>query len=487
MTSANQQHAELGSGSCWYGNEFVDTGDANLVSTIQAFSVNLLYAELRLRELHGMDLDSPQEGTILASNVPTLLEVLASISSIDSARKHERTLLELECRCYWLASAYYFWLSRCSSDYLASSESEKIGMDYLRKALKRLFLGDSTNKQSSVLIQTPHLQSSAREGEHWSALSCQSLSAYHEQLQSSSVVSRARREFLVVHQFAEGNLTSDNEAKLGNIGTELFEWYCKGNDTSKGNYVDIVKDFILHHQNLFEKRVQPVPESTTNASDWIGEFYWGEELWTCVPSSKPASMACTATSQPSRSSIIEVLICSLFATDKHISSNLVVFTKLTLASLELRCLLTSDGAAASNSCEEEARLHVTRQDEQFVTVANYFLDKLVYCLNSESCPESLDEVEMFDSEHMVSIIFESLRVLSADTRVAPSLAYIHLMQSLSQLMLALKAKTERSMQITSLYFVVSICRMSTILYYLCAIRLLKTTFAAILCHLKELG
>jgi hypothetical protein len=329
-------------------------------------------------------------------------------------------------------------------------------MEYISKAIKCLFINESMNNQSGIEIKTPHLHSSIREGHHWSVLSCETLSAYHEHLQSSSVVSRARDEFLAIHQSAQSHLSADHTAKLTSVGRELLDWYWKGNETSKGSFVEVVNDFIFHHQDLFE-RTRPHPESTTSSGDWLGEFYWGKTLWNSIPSSRAACISWFSTSELSRPSIIRVLTCSLFASDEHIASILVIFAQLALTAFQMRARLLIDGLdgeTMSNYCEAEANSQKSPQYEQLVSVANYFMDKLTHCLYiADLTSKTFDEREI-----LCGIIYESLRI-SSDIHNNISLAHFHLTQSLSRLVLALKSSngiiTESVEHIESVYFVVS--------------------------------
>ena len=450
-TSRREDSVEAEYNSIWYCRE---TNESTVI-TLEMFSVNLLAAELRLKraEYQGTEHDVQNDAALLAFLVPTLLQFVVSISP---TRKNKRWFIELECRCFWLASAYYFWLSHCNNDPVASEEGERLGMDYMRKALKCLFIDESVNNQPAIEIKTPHLHSSIRDGHHWSVLSCETLSAYHEHLQSSSVVSRAREEFLTIHKSVQSHLSADQTAKLTSVGRELLDWYWKGNETSKGSFVEVVNDFIFHHQDLFE-RTRPHPESTTSSEDWLGEFYWGKALWNSIPYSRAACISCFSTSEVCRPSIIQVLTCSLFASDEHIDSILVIFAQLALTALQMRARLLSDcldGDATINYCEAVANSHKSSQFEQLVSVANYFMDKLTHCLNTaDLTSKSFDEWEI-----LCGIIHESLRI-SSGIHNNISLGHFHLTQSLSRLVLVLKSSdgilTESIEHILNVYFVVS--------------------------------
>ncbi|KAL3790740.1 hypothetical protein HJC23_010019 [Cyclotella cryptica] len=456
LTSRCEESVEAGCNPMWYRKETNDFVDTNTDFSLEILAVNLLTAELRLKraEYQGTEHDLRNDAALLASLVPALLQFAVSISPIHGVSKNKCRFNELECRCYWLASGYYFWLGHCSSDPLASADGERLGMEYINKALKCLFIDQSINKKSDIHIKTPQLHSSIREGHHWSVLSYKTLSAYHEHLQSSSIVSRARDEFIAYHQSAQSNLSADHAAKLTSVGKELLDWYWKGSETSQGSFVEMVNDFIFHHQDLLE-RMRPPPGPTTSSCDWQGELYWGQALWNSVTSSKAASIERVSMTEVPRLSIIQVLSYSLFACDEHVSSVFVIFAQLTLTALHMSGRLLIDrlkGETANNDREAEAVSQTSRQYEQ-LSVANYFMDKMIHCLSTADL--NLTHVDC--GEKLCAIIHESLR-MSFDIHYHLSLTHFNLILSLSRLVLALKSRDvmlkETVEHIESVYFVI---------------------------------
>lgn len=421
------------SDSSWYGNE--EPNGMNEKCIYETIAVNLLSAELRLKRTSKRE--NATDAQTLASAIPTLLKFVTLLPT-EGKGDQMRTSIELSCRCHWLGCEYYFWLSRSSNDSLVSVDAERLGLECLVKAQTVL----SSNGGSAIEILTPHLVAPHREGRYWSVLSVETLSAYNEELQSSSVVSRARSEFVALGQTLQIDSSVDYNAKLTTIGIDLFDWYCKGDGTSKGSFIEIVNDFIVQHQDLLG-RTKPTPTSTTNAKDWLGKFYWGEALWNCVPSSLDAGSAHLASAASSRPSICQVFVCSLLATREHAPSTLVVFAQLALAALQMRARLDvvaekSVGGEVKERVESELESSNAQQDELLLTAANYFFDKLIDLLNYQDI--SIVGAEAIDA--LREVAYASVNALPSRDQSYPSLTKFHYIQSLSRCVFALRLRKQ---------------------------------------------
>lgn len=435
--------ADAESNFVWYGNDesssfVMDAGDI-----LQIFAVNLLASELRFKIVSRDDCSSSSDAQILASAIPILIKFDSSIITNCKEHKDIDMIIELRCRCYWLICQYYLWLSRCNDDTLGVGE--KLGMEYLTKSLKALSSNDSKIKRSSVQIYTPQLQSTHREGRHWSVLSIDSLKAYSEEVQSSSVVSRARNVFRDISHTLQEDPSPNHTDELVSIGKELLDWYCKGDGVSRGKFTDMVADFMVLHQDVFNEK-RPSPEAATKASDWIGEFYWGTSLWGCVPSSKEASSVCIATAGSSRPSIIHVLACCLFASSDFVPSVMSMYTQLTLAALQMRVRLLLRN---KDDPRIDVDLQMVQRDEQLLIAANYFMDKTISLLEVDSL-----DIQESTGTTLLEIVSETMNVLLIGDCEHPSLSQFHIFQSLSLLISALRSrKFDTKITIESIYFV----------------------------------
>lgn len=405
-------------------------------------AVNLLASELRFKRVTKQENSS--DAPSLASAIPTLLK-FASDGDFDDSQRH--TTMQLRCRCYWLACEYYFWLSRCSNDSFISADGERVGMDHLKKALDVLSAEGSNHSRSSIQIRTPHLQATHREGRYWSVLSVETLSSYHEERLSSTVVSRARNEFMSICQL-QGDLSSDH-TKLKSIGTDLLDWYTKGDGTSKGSFEEIINDFLVHHQGLLCKG-KPTPSSCSSAKEWVGSKYWGE-LWHCIPVSKETSTNFLASVGSSRPSIIQVLVCSLYLANENASNVLTVLAQLTLAALQIhaRNSVVVIGENADDHGDLDA--HIATQDELLLTLANHFMDKTIDLLASQELNINYEGT----SVALFEVICAAMNILSSKRFVYPSTAQFHFIHSTSQYMSALRARkreTEVVKDVDSMYF-----------------------------------
>lgn len=422
----------------WYGHE-----ELTIVSTkciYQEFAVNLLFAELSFKRTTKKEAISDAQS--LASIISSLLKFVVAMPTEDNDVQM-KTKVELSCRCYWLACEYYFWLSRRSNDSLLSADSERLAMESLNKALQ--VLGGS-----AIRIPTPHLRAPHREGRYWSTLSFETLSAYSEELQSSSVVSRARNEFIDIGRALQSETLLDHTVKLTKIGTDLFNWYCKGD--SKGSLKEVVNDFILHHQDSLNKP-KPIPTSSTKASDWLGRFYWGDALWSCISTSRDGCDAGLASAVSLRPSISQVLVCSLLLSEENINSVLVVLAQLSIAALEInsRLVVAKGYTLVKEGVDEELDSQNAGPYEQSLTVANYFMDKLIVVLNSEEI-----SVEGINTEALSSVrklAHRSICMLPINSNGCPSLTQFHFFQSISQYMSAMRARKLDSFEDTEcIYF-----------------------------------
>ncbi len=140
----------------WYGPEsYQEAGSLELA--VPVFAVNLLSAELRLKRSDTQDVGSDEhqeDADILAYLVSNLLPFMSALSKHSN---DDKRIIELQCRCLWLATSYYTLIGRTCSDASISKHSEGFGLEYLNETMSLL-------SSNSIQIKTPHLGSPDRHG-----------------------------------------------------------------------------------------------------------------------------------------------------------------------------------------------------------------------------------------------------------------------------------------------------------------------------------
>ena len=301
-----RNNVESDTATPWY--ETIFTPWYGVSNDLSVIAVNLLHAELLFKRSESQDFGSHEDDRdfgVLAFMVKNLLTLLPMISRIDNSESN-RMLVELKCRCLWLANSYYLWTSRCSNDVSISKRDEVFGLECLDEAIGLL----SSELKQNETISTPHLGSPTRRGEHWHALSAELLMQYKELIKSSSIVTNARQCFLDIQLDAKersgsscndiGKLSPVNKTKLASLGLELLERYTNCGDKSTDAIEELLSDFIVLKEDRFHSTDADALSSGSIVSP---EVRWGE-LWNEIPSS--AAEFDILSSEGSRPSIIQV-------------------------------------------------------------------------------------------------------------------------------------------------------------------------------------
>lgn len=436
LTSTAGRQTEL---MPWYGEDSLDE-ISNLPATLSILAVNLLNAELRFKRSETYDIGSDEQqedSDVLAFVIPKLVQLVEAIqsqldTSADNDTKHQ--LLELQCRCYWLASTYYLQSGRICNESSIAKAAEDLGLDYLNKVMN--IMSSDKSQHQTHQIKTPHLQSSTRREDYWSILSLDTLSKYKEYIQSSAIVSSARQRFSDIQnevnkrsqsttadtEETANAITEDDKAKYSSLGLELLDRYDINGEKASELVNELLKDLLLLH----EEHLQYTPDMNdednvttprSKASTWNGLSHW-DRLWTEIPSS-PNAVTNTPREESSRPSIIQVLAASLVASGEKIPSLLLMFSKLALSavsqvqatqkddSLEKKDKEAVDGQAPSTT--SNTRAGQGKKNRLLMLVVNFFIDKMNDLIMSYT-----DQVDMISAmeTHVTSQDFESLILAS---------------------------------------------------------------------------
>jgi len=474
----------------WYGEDSLDE-ISNLPATLSILAVNLLNAELRFKRSEAYDIGSDEmqeDSDVLAFMIPKLVQLVEEIQShLDSPTEHDtnQQSLELQCRCYWLASTYYLQSGRICNESSIAKAAEDLGLDYLNKVMD--IMSSNNSQQQKQQIKTPHLQSTTRHEEYWNTLSLETLSKYKEYIQSSAIVSSARQRFSDVQnevnkrsQSSTANteeenvdtITADDKAKYSSLGLELLDRYDINGGKASELINELLKDLLLLHEDhlTYTSDMNDEDNVTTprsKAFTWNGLSHWGR-LWTEIPSS---SKAMTNTREESyRPSIIQVLASSLVASGEKISSLLLMFSKLALSAVSQVQATPQDDSSEKKDEEEvncqapsttnNIRMGYGKKNQLLMLVVNFFIDKMNDLIMSYT--DQADMIGALES-HVTSQDFKGLILASLnklhivqDDSTDDSSLHMNIFKSVSRLVHTLRDCQGLSIQVRekveSVYF-----------------------------------
>ncbi|KAL7552882.1 hypothetical protein ACHAWF_016144, partial [Thalassiosira exigua] len=449
----------------WYGQE---SFDGDLDRCLQVLAVNLLNAELRLKRCESHDVGSQEhqdDSSAIECMMPMLLRFSSAMSAENGSSVHMTKLLEMQCRCYWLASTHHLWIGRCSNDASISKATEDIGVEYMNEAMV-LISGSSQREGGGPgrphAINTPHLESSDRRGDHWSSLSATALLKYREHLQSSSIVSRARQCYQEIqskeHESTGSDsgdtrvVSADDKARFLELGSQLLERYnVSGGDALQ----ELLNDFLLLHE---DQLLSALEKTHSTESGRVIEMSWGR-IGTVIPSDKSSTLtSCPLPNLNHRPSTIQVLASSLVAAGDKMPPVFLIYSQMVTTALLLQAQ-TSDRVTNGDDGSESTTGNVKR--ERLLTlVVTFFLDKMTDMIISYPTEiEMCDALESFvDKKDWCCVIYSTLNASHfPDESDDNGVLQIHLLQSISRFVLSLQKCPGLSRQareeVGNIYFV----------------------------------
>ncbi len=460
----------------WYENYVDQVVNGDKDHFFQTLSVNLLNAELRFKrcEPHGVRFASrnfQEDASYLAFSIPKLIEFVTTRSNTQLSA--EVYFIECSVRCYWLASCYFFWRGRCDS-YVAKS-ADALGIEYLENCLECLSHCSS--------LATPHLDAKV--------ISIDSVSKHRQNIQSSSVVSRARQIFHEIRERADvcdgssENTDYDILSPLVPLGDELLQRYNVHNKKSSGRIEELLNDFISAHQDgIIEAQTKHLPHSDfrTDEHRW-GESRWGD-TWNVVPSSKVGNLLNIQIKEVSRPSIMTVLTTSLLASDGKSPSLFSIYSHMVIKALEMWVIASKDNHNyEATMCGNFSTVSEDRSsfetNNPLILSAAFFVDKLISCVTSNSTDDMKGPIHDFVSGSIMCTTIYMSFTTTFDINCNPQrpLAYFYLVQSISKLVSVIRqlVPPEGRKKIESCYFV-------------CLVKLfmqLRREFSSLLCSLGD--
>lgn len=263
------------------------TMPSNIVqSPLELFAIDLLHVELRFKACERnefTDTDYDADGSVLASMVPHLLSKIEELDERLCAGRSARLWTSLKTRCFWLATGFYIWIGRRCQNVSESREAETIGLEFIEDTLSCLRL---PKHRPLLSLQTPHLLSPGRSGARWKELSVDSVTAYRNEIQASSVVLLAQEQFLeatssIVGTSQDVALDEGVHGALFLIGSTLLERYMSPTDSPGSKYLELIDDFLARYgEELLSHDDEPesfqalfdtlVPAGCVNAQQLLG-------------------------------------------------------------------------------------------------------------------------------------------------------------------------------------------------------------------------
>lgn len=242
----------------WYGELKLssETND-NVLMTIETLAIKLLAAELLMRACERQVSESDTfDGKMhsVKMMLPYLLEYASSLDKCHIPPPFCKLLSKLRVRIEWLGAIFFVSWSKSTQTLRDEKEAEKLALEHIDNALSLLkTLG------SDIVIKTPQLESPGRSGNHWVELPYRTLSAYRDELESSTLISDSRQRFFeLLSTWKKNGFTStadiseEDQSCLQTIGIKLFQRYQLGNaETSIGKNTDeLIDEFITMYSPL---------------------------------------------------------------------------------------------------------------------------------------------------------------------------------------------------------------------------------------------
>ena len=167
----------------------------NLEQRLRLFATDVLHTEIRFKRCerhHDLYVDLDDDLNFVSWMVPSLLGGISQLDNDFTESAYEKDWIKIKARIFWLCAGVFLWRSRFTATAFESIEAEEEGLRYIESTISCLDLPINSPIQ---VIPTPHLESPGRVGAHWKKLSHQSLAAYRDEIQASSVVSLAQQQF----------------------------------------------------------------------------------------------------------------------------------------------------------------------------------------------------------------------------------------------------------------------------------------------------
>jgi len=369
------------------------------LTPIDLFAIDLLHAELRLKRCdkdEQIEAGFDSDGCIVTNLIPTMLE---RILDLDKGPVSE-DWVRLKCRCFWLIANYYFWRGRISRTVSDSREAEIEGLEYIEKTLNCLSL---PHERPVGEVAIPHLDSPSRSGQHWKTLTHQTLVAFRNEIQASSVVLAAQEQFLEasskITSGQENSLSSEDIEALFSIGDSLLNRYDTPVDSPQSKYCELVDEFLVAHgDTLLEKEVgMPGCES--------GLIFWFD----CVLPTGLVDASFLQALSPGNCSILSILVsCLRTKSGKELKVvQLLSRVVVTIANLCRQLLRNQDSTKAEDGANDDLS---DRDDDSFAS-SDDELDPY-----SSSSEKQIQATKLRQYGLLMVLLIEKMRVLLEEMR-----------------------------------------------------------------------
>ena len=245
----------------FFTNDEHDSESPALTSggALELFAMDLLNVELRFRVCERQKhfcISFDDDSSYVSCMIPILLEGMDSLDKSFMNSDKERYWIKIKARVNWLASGVFLWRSRLTRSVSESIEAEEQGLKYIGFTIDCLSIPHFRPIEN---VPTPHLESLGRTGLHWKALSGESLVAYRDEIQASSVVSHAQQQFqervaeILRRQklSPEAGVSEEDISALSSIGEALLVRYAAPFGDRDCKQGELLENFMSVHGDAF--------------------------------------------------------------------------------------------------------------------------------------------------------------------------------------------------------------------------------------------
>lgn len=409
----------------WISKNVCSVGNSS--SSVDTLALNLLHAELKMKRCerfassmnkHALEGDD----CALRFMIPELLVLSCAIEKEQCPEDIPILLIiRLRCRCHWLAATYYLWLSKTLTIPFQIAEVWEAAMSQIDNVIEQL--------EGGVVIKTPHLASPSRVGSHWKELSTGNLMAFKNELQATSILSRARRKFedlqvqIQTAVNSGGDLSVEQQSLLRVIGDDLIRHY-ENDLTNRAKMEELLSDFTTNNESIIiaqarneRKHADTAGLSYRIPSDVDFDDRWGR-LWKSIPTnssivfgSKPSLIFMIASRCIKCNDGSKALLLDLIGSLILVAIEQIKFKMKNVKKADKNCSSDSDSFSDRSDGDDDGAIddHI----DHLEIVMCFLLDKMSYLLlHEDPGDDGDDDMECFVKGKAI-LVFRSSMFLSS--------------------------------------------------------------------------
>ena len=403
----------------WYGELKVSPdSDENITTAIETLAINVLAAELDMRgcerrgQSDGIDSNMEKISIIL----PYLTQHLSLLSECNIPISHSKLFVQLSVRVRWLSALFYFFWSKDAVKISDGKEAEKLALTNIENAIN-ILNEHAFNKP----IKTPQLKSPRRSGDHWAELSETTLSVFRDEIESSSLVSHCRQQYLDLlstwkkngHYFIS-EVSNEDQLLMQSIGLKLFQRYELESEkvTCGVKMEELIDEFINTHPSFSPTIV----EDDVNGEN-ITPNQW-PSLWKLLPT-QDVPISLDALSKSSFVTLLSLTLLHRNDSKLHLASFLASFiiaVSKQFSSEDARIKDSKHMTSVEDDTDDDAaydngkRIRATHRKNTVLTQMIHFLLSKLWNLLEEATEDEIERI--MDAVDVLGLIQLSLEISS---------------------------------------------------------------------------